>query len=59
MKSFSYECRVYESVDVRSIFLVIPHKSTENRSQDSKGYKIQSKLNAIVYRTESDKCNCI
>ena len=38
-KKKSYEGRVYESVDVRSPFWVIAHKSTESSTQDSMGYK--------------------
>ena len=38
-KKYSYERRAYESVDVRSLFWVIPHRSTETSSQGLKGLK--------------------
>ena len=39
LKTF-LECRVYESVDVRSLSLVISPKSTESSSQWANGYII-------------------
>ena len=36
-KKNSYGCRIYESVDVRSLFWIVSHRFTENSIQDSKG----------------------
>ena len=33
----SYECRAYESVDFRSLFWVIPHRSTETSTPGLNG----------------------
>ena len=38
MNIITHECRVYESVDDRSVSLVMSQKSTENRTCDGKGY---------------------
>ena len=34
----SYECHVYEPVDIRSLYRVISHRFTECSSQEPKGY---------------------
>ena len=33
-----YDCRVYESAVIRSLFWAISHKSKESRTQEPKGY---------------------
>ena len=37
IKKISYECRAYESVDVRSLFWVISHRSAESSTPGLKG----------------------
>ena len=47
-QKISYERCVYESTDIRNLFLVIFHKFTENRTQKPKGYEFY--LSSLVMK---------
>ena len=52
----SYERRAYESVDVRSLFLFIPHRSTETSTPGLKGLNKEIVISPHLQVTSNKLC---
>ena len=56
MEKVSYERRVYESVEGRSLSWVISKKSTENKNSFRKGYDNKKEMTVLVMSSKVVIC---